>query len=295
VGAPAHLYLIDDRTRRATALRFAASSARRPDLVFPGECTGSPDPARISTDGLSIRAGPEGQHTLYAANHGDRLAIEIFHIDARGTKPQATWIDCVPLPAGTLANAVVPIADGGIIVSSFYDPRDKEAWAKMDRGGDTGSLWEWHPGKGFRRLDTGAVSGANGLAISADEQTLYVSAWSGRTLLVLDRRTGRRRTIPLDFLPDNIKRAPDGTLLVGGQRSSVARIAACNGPDCPQDWIIARVDPTHETVTPLITRQGNALINYACGALQIGATLYISARGDRRVAYVPLASLPSLH
>jgi sugar lactone lactonase YvrE len=190
---------------------------------------------------------------------------------------------------------VVPIADGGIVVSSFYDPSDKQAWARMDRGEDTGSLWEWHPGKGFRRLDAGTISGANGLAISADEQTLYASAWSGRALLVLDLRTGRRRTIPLNFLPDNIKRAPDGTLLVAGQRSSVASIAACNGPDCPQDWIIARVDPTHETVTPLITRQGNAMINYACGALQIGDTLYISARGDRRVAYVPLASLPSLH
>jgi hypothetical protein len=262
---------------------------------LPGGCTGRPDSARISTDGISIRAGKDGKHTLYAANHGDRAAIEIFQIDARGPEPLATWIDCVPLPAGTLANAVVPVADGGIIVSSFYDPRDKEAWARMDRGEGTGSLWEWHPGAGFRRLDTGAISGANGLAISEDGQTLYVSAWSGRALLVLDRRTGHIRTIPLDFLPDNIKRAPDGTLLVAGQRSSVARIAACNGPDCPQDWIIARVDADRGTVTPLITRQGNALINYACGALQVGDTLYISARGDRRVAFVPLASLPSLH
>ncbi|MEP7243349.1 MAG: hypothetical protein ABI885_06640 [Gammaproteobacteria bacterium] len=45
---------------------------------------------------------------------------------------------------------------------------------------------------------------------------------------------------------------------------------------------------------PLITRPGNTLINYACGALQVGDTLYITARGDRRLAYLPVAKLPSL-
>ncbi len=164
----------------------------------------------------------------------------------------------------------------------------------MARGEATGSVWEWHAGRGFRRLETGPISGGNGVETSADGRTLYVSAWSGRLLLVMDLKTGARRTIPLDFLPDNIKRAPDGGLYVGGQRASVEAIAACHGPSCPQPWIIARVDPVSGAVTPLITRPGSPEINYACGALQVGDTLYITARADRRVAYAPLASLPSL-
>jgi hypothetical protein len=155
----------------------------------------------------------------------------------------------------------------------------------MSRGENTGSLCEWHVGSGMRRIETGGISDANGVEISADGNALYASAWSGSELLVLDRRTGAQRRIALGFLPENINRAPDGTLFVGGQRSSVARIAACAGPECPQDWIIARMDPVSGRVTTLITRPGNSLINYDCGALRIDDTL-----SSRRVA---IAVLPS--
>ena len=294
VGEPARLYLIDSRTKRATSLFPTDKPVMQLDAALRTGCTGPPRLEKMSTDGINMRAGRNRQHLLYAANHGDRDAIEIFRIDARGLVPKAAWTGCVPMPPGTLANAVVPVADGGLLISSFYDPGDKEAWVRMNRGENTGSLWEWHAGSGMRRLEIGGISGANGIETSADGNTLYASAWSGRELLVLDRRTGAQRRIALDFLPDNIKRAPDGTLFVGGQRSSVARIAACTGPDCPQDWIIACVDPVSGRVTPLITRPGNALINYACGAVEVDGTLYITARGDRRLAFLPLASLPSL-
>jgi hypothetical protein len=294
VGEPAQLYLIDTRTQRASIFFPMDKQQMQPDATLRTGCTGPPNLDKMSTDGISIRAGSDRQHLLYVANHGDRHAIEIFRIDAREPVPKAAWISCVPMPPGTLANAVVPLADGGLVVSSFYDPGDKDAWARMSRGENTGSLWEWHAVSGMRRLEVGGISGANGVEISADGNTLYASAWSGRELLVLDRRTGVQHRIALDFLPDNIKRAPDGTLFVGGQRSSAARIAACTGPDCPQDWIIARVDPLSGKVTPLVTRPGNALINYACGAVQADDTLYITVRGDRRLIYLPLASLPSL-
>ena len=294
IGSPAHLYLVDSRSKHAAVLFPRGVPVMQADPALRSDCPGPPDLSKLSTDGINIRAGSGGLHMLYAANHGDRDAIEMFRIDARGRVPKASWAGCVLMPAGTLANAVVPLADGGIIVSSFYDPRDKQSWERMGRGENTGSLWEWHADGGLRQLQTGGISGANGIELSADERWLYASAWSGRYLLVLDRRTGERRTIALSFLPDNIKRAPDGTLLVGGQRSSVEKIAACDGPQCPQDWILARVDPGRGTVTPLVTRPGNALVNYACGAVQVGRTLYITARGDRRVIYVPLTSIPSL-
>jgi len=297
VGEPAQLYLIDSRTKRVTSLFPTDNPVMQLDAALGIGCTGPPRLEKMSTDGINMRAGRNRQHLLYAANHGDRNAIEIFRINAhgaRGSAPKAAWIGCVPMPPGTLANAVVPLPDGGLVISSFYDPNDKDAWARMSRGENTGSLWEWHAGSGMRRLEVGGISGANGIETSADANILYASAWSGSELLVMDRRTGAQRRIPLGFLPDNIKRAPDGTLFVGGQRSSAARIAACTGPECPQDWIIARVDPVSGRVTPLITRPGNALINYACGAVQVDGTLYITARGDRRLVFVPLASLPSL-
>lgn len=293
LGAPGRLYLIDTRSKRAEILFPRPGMASKADPARAGACPGPPDLMAMSTDGLTIRAGRGGRHMLYVANHGDRRSIEMFRIDARGDVPTATWIGCAPMPAHTLPNAVVALAGGRLIVSSFHDPDDEQAWERMAREEPTGSLWEWRPGAGFKRLEAGPISGANGLETSLDERTLYVSAWSSGKLVILDLASRKRREIPLGFLPDNIKRAPGGSLLVGGQKTTVASIAACNGPQCPQDWLVARVDPVRGSVTPLVARHGDALINYACTGLEVGGTLYITNRGDSRIAYLPMAALPS--
>ena len=290
LGGGGHLHLIDSRSESASALQTGA-------LPAPGlsaSCGGPPDPAKMSTDGLTIRAGAGRRHMLYVANHGDRRAIEIYRVDARPDVPTATWVGCAPMPAGTLPNAVAALPGGRLIVTSFHDPDDKLAWARMARREPTGSVWSWRPGAGFLRMSTGPISGANGVEVSRDERTLYVSAWSARTLVVIDLHTGLRREIPLGFLPDNIKRARGGLLLVGGQRTTVESIANCTGAQCPQDWIVARVDPRRGTVTPLVERRGDALINYACTGLEVDGKLYITARGDKRIAWLPVSSLPSL-
>ena len=294
LGAPGRLYLIDTRNKRSQVLFPRSGSEPMRNSALATGCPGPPDLAALSTDGLTIRPGPAGRHMLYVSNHGGRRAIEMFRIDARREVPTATWIGCAPMPAGSLPNAVVALARGRLIVSSFHDPDDKLAWERMARREPTGSIWEWRPGAGFKRLQAGPISGANGLETSPDERTLYVSAWSEGKLVVLDLASHRRREIPLGFLPDNVKRAPDGSLLVGGQKTTVASIAGCTGPQCPQDWVVARVDPIRGSVRPLVARHGDALINYACTGLEVGGTLYITNRGDSRIAYLPMAALPSL-
>ena len=184
IGSPAHLYTVDIRTQRAAVLFPIGTPTMMRDPDIGSDCFSPPDLATISIDGINLRAGDDGQHLLYAANHGDRFAIEIFKIDTRGPVPAASG-RLVKMPAGTRANAVVPLTDGGFLAGSFYDPRDEHAWVRMGRGEPSGSLWEWHAADGFRRIDAGDISGANGLEISADETTIYVSAWSGRALVIL--------------------------------------------------------------------------------------------------------------
>ncbi len=287
LGGGGHLYLVDGEAKRARVLEVGTAAPN------PG-CPGPPDLGKLSTDGLALRPGAGGRHLLYAANHGDRRAIEMFRIDARAEIPTATWTGCAPMPEHTLPNAVAALSGGRLIVSSFHDPDDQQAWVRMARQEPTGSVWEWRPGSGFRRLELGPISGANGVEVSRDERTLYVSAWSASKLVEIDLKTRRRRDIPLDFLPDNIKRLPGGALLVGGQKTTVASIAACNGPQCPQDWVVARVDPRSGRATPLVSRHGDASVNYAATGLHVGNTLYITVRGDRRIAYIPVSALPSL-
>jgi hypothetical protein len=102
--------------------------------------------------------------------------------------------------------------------------------------------------------------------------------------VVLSLRNGTRREIALDFMPDNIHRLPDGSLLVAGQRASVTAIHAC-GALCPQAWVVTRVEPGTGAVQPLLSGPGTAAINYACGAVAIADTLFVTARGDQRIAY----------
>ncbi len=286
VGAPAHLYLIDSRHKRASV---AFPGAEAPRAVRGSTCRGAPDPLRMSLDGLALRAGPGSVHTLYAANHGDRMAIEIFVVDARGARPRLQWRDCAMLPERTLPNAVAVLPGAGFLVISFYDPTDPQAWSRMAQGQMTGRILQWQPGQGFSAFANGATSGGNGLETSADGGLIYASSWSARRLVVLSRRDGSRREIPLDFMPDNIHRLGDGSLLVAGQRTSVDAIHGC-GPQCPQPWVVARVEPRTGAVRELLSGPGTAAINYACGAVAVAGTLFVTARGEQRIAYRRLAA-----
>lgn len=284
VGAPAHLYLIDTRNQRSRPLFPQGQPRMQIDAAYKDVCPSPPRLGTMSLDGLAIRPATRGKApVLFAANHGDRMSIEVFRIDGGGN-PSLTWIGCVPMPKGTLPNAVAPLADGGFVATSFRNPE-----APLEE--NTGGVWEWHAESGWHRLPIGDVPGANGIALSPDERTVYVSAWSARRLLVLKRSSPTGKEIPLDFLPDNLHWADDGSLLVAGQRAKPKDIDACGASSCPQEWAVARVDVARATVTPVMSRKGNDVINYACGALQVGDTLYLTLRGAPRVAWVKVNDL----
>ncbi len=289
VGAAAHLYLIDTRDQSASPLFPVDTPRMTLDRKLTPQCSGPPDLSRLSTDGLALRSGAGGRHLLYAANHGDRVAIELFQVDAGGERPRVSWVGCMPLPAHSLANSVAALPGEGILVTSFYDPTDeKKAWAAMARGENTGRLLEWHVGSGFRDVSGVAVSGANGLELNAEGTVMYVSAWSARKIVVISRRAEVSREIPLDFMPDNIHRLEDGSLLVGGQKTEVQKIAAC-GAQCPQPWVVVRVDPKSGSVSQLLEGKGTEAVNYACGGVVVNDTLYVTARGDRRIVVAPMS------
>jgi len=96
-------------------------------------------------------------------------------------------------------------------------------------------------------------------------------------------------------MPDNIHRLRDGSLLVGGQRTTVDAIRACNGPQCPQPWVVARIEPATGAVTELVSGAGNPEINYACGAVAVAGTVFITVRGDQRIAWRSLPGEPFLN
>jgi hypothetical protein len=135
----------------------------------------------------------------------------------------------------------------------------------MAAGQDTGRILQWHANRGFEPVPNSATSGGNGIETSAAGDLIYASSWSSRQLLILSRH--------------------DGSLLVAGQRTTVAAIRACTAAHCPQPWVVARVQPRTGRVQQLLAGEGSAAVNYACGAVAVNGTLYITVRGAQRIAY----------
>jgi len=279
LGKPGHVYLVDRNTRR-----FSVAFGDGKGAVAPGRdargCPGAPGADSASYAGLGLRREADGRFTLYAANDL-RNAIEIFRFDA-GTK-QLQWTGCVVMPAGTTPNGVAALPKAGFLATSFRDHSDPTSWDRMARGEPSGGVYEWqadkglHPVPGLERL-----SGPNGVESSADGREIYVSVWATRKLLVVSRATGRVRTLPLDFMPDNIHANPDGSLTVAGQRTTVDAVSHC-GRDCPQPWVVARIDPARGSIGTLLQGAGDSQVNYACGAVSIEGRIYATVRGEDRL------------
>jgi hypothetical protein len=273
VGTPARLRLIDRSASTVVDLAtdFAATAQRA------ANCPGPPDPARWSVSGLAL----DGSRLL-AINHGDRMAVELFALDLSGTRPSLRWQGCAMMPPGTQPNALTPDGQGGFYVVSFHNPADPQPWAHMARGEPTGSVWHWRPESGFAQVVAGPLVGGNGIALSPDGSTLWISAWGAGQLVALDLASGARRVFALPFLPDNLHFAADGALLVAGQRADVLAIGAC-GPRCPQLWVVARVDPVSGAVTVLLDGAGSTAIDYAAGVREVDGQLWVTMRSDGRI------------
>jgi len=290
LGRPAQLVLIDAHAR-SVAATYPDPDHSAP-LAAYSDCAAPPDPATMSFSGLSLTGSEATDLSLLAVNHGDRKAVEVFRITGLPDQPRLAWEGCALLPADSDPNGVAALPDGRLVVSDFRGSQPDAAWTALERGQPVGGLLLWQAGQGTTRWPGGGLSGPNGLAVSTDGATLYISDWGGRRLVTRDLASGTERALALPFLPDNIDILPDGRLLVAGQATRPAAIGACTGPACPQPWLVALVDPASGAVTRLVERAGTVEANYATSAALTDGMLYVTVRGMDRVVLVPLDRAP---
>jgi len=276
------LYLLNASRLQWRSIAQEALAAQQRNASLYGDCP-APDAALFESHGLAIRAGRQGQHTLYVVNHGGRESVEVFHIDARGAQPRFTWEGCAVLQAGAWLNALAPLPDEGFIVTSTFGSNDPQARDKMGRGEYAGAVYQWGPGKGFTPLTGTGATGDNGVALSADGRWLYLNWFFGHQVIRMARGGGANRVVvTLDFLPDNIHRAPDGGLYVTGQNADPKQLmAGCTGADCRHATTIIKLDPHTMKVRLVAHLPANPLFSDGTTALQVGDRLFIgSYRGD---------------
>jgi hypothetical protein len=288
-----HLYLIDSQTKSLTVLFPGSEPKMALDKATYGACPGAPDLEKLSTHGLSLRQGENGIDTLYVVNHGGREAIEIFALDSKSPEPTVTWVGCAVMPPHTWPNSVAGLPGGGMVVTDMFDPKDPKAPAKMNAGEVTGAVYEWHPDTGYKLVPGSRFSGDNGIEVSPDGKWIYLAAWGNKAVVRLSRGVTpvEHKMIRVGFLADNLRWAPDGSLIVAGQAVPAKKVFGCfetKKVRCTQPWRIMRWNTAAMTVHPVIRERGNRMFGDATVGLEIGDEMFVGTfRGDR-VAYFSL-------
>ena len=273
------LYLIDPAAR--TARPVSLSIAETQDPRYSG-CPAAPDLTKLATHGLDVVPQRGGIATVYAINHGGRESVEVFRLDA--AQNSAQWVGCAVLPPGANGNSVAALPRGdGFVVTKFMDTRDKQGFQHIMSGAITGVVYRFTPGKGFSEVPGTRLSGNNGIAVSRDGKWVFINAYGSNEIYRVPLSgKGRSRHVKVDFHPDNLRWAPDGTLFDTGQFIEPGRTGM---PLKPDDWAAVRLDPRTMAVTPLVKESGRAEFGDATSTVQVGQTLWFGTfRGDR-VAY----------
>jgi hypothetical protein len=290
-GGAATIKGIDTRTSGVHPL-YPTAGTNRIDRTFYPDCPGAPSTTNFSTVGLAIAALGRRDYLLYAVNDGARHAVEVFTVRVEEETPRLTWIGCVVLPPNTNGNAVAPLPERAFAVVSM-DDGSAQRMARHVAGEAMGSVYQWAPGTGLERIEGVELHGGNGIVASRDGRYLYVSGWSGSEIVKIRRDGAARPEIAkLDYLPDNLHWASDGTILVAAQRPPVARIASCTGAECIAPWLVAKIDARTLQSRTLVEAEGDAVVNYVTGATELDGALYLTNRGQGQLGVIAERALP---
>jgi hypothetical protein len=280
-AAPGAITLVNVRDKTTTALYPSANLKQRFDAKTYDSCPGPIDPEekdKFRAHGLFLRSGRNSLHTLYVVHHGNRESIEVFELDARSRAPVLTWIGCAVAPDPVGLNSVVALPGGGFAATNFQPRGAARGRANMQAGEKNGELWEWHPGAGWKIVPGSEASGANGIEISKDGKWFYMAGWGSQTFIRFSRGQTpvKRDEVPVGFRLDNLRWAPDGSLLGAGQE-----IPATGGFAMATSHVI-KIEPNTLKVQELIRYPYNDTFNFSTVAIQIGREIWVgSVRGDR--------------
>ena len=282
-GKPGKLHLINAESRSWEVLYPGASSLNALDARSYAGCPGAPDAQTFGAHGIALRDDGDRAGTVLAVNHG-REAIEVFRLDSSGVKPEIRWVGCVPMDSNTYVNSVAFLPGGGFVATRFFDPKAPGGFGSIMERKPTGGVLEWHPESGIWQIPGTELAGANGIVVSKDGKTIYVAAWGASELVRFTRTNGsaQKTAVPVSFFPDNLRWAPDGTILVAGQNAGAKTDGGFPGF---KGWTVAKLDPATLKVTEVLKDRGESPMQNASVAIDVDGTLWIGTFGGDRVAY----------
>ena len=269
--AGGRIHLVSVRDKTASELFPGAARRERLDATTYPSCPGPIDPGEgdeFAAHGLYLNPGQGALHTLYVVHHGRRESIEVFEVDARAT-PTLTWIGCAVGTEPMRFNGVVALPDGGFVATSP----------------GSGDVWEWHTASGWTRVPGSEDTAPNGLEVSADGHWLYVAGWAEQKLTRLSRgRTPvQKQVIELDFRPDNLRMALDGSVIYAAGHSGI------QDPRRPLEEFtnVATIDPDTLAVRKIFQHPAMDGFVASTTAIRIGDEMWLGSHRGERIAYFP--------
>lgn len=282
-------YFFDFKTEEATAVKPENFKIAQESKNYP-DCP-APDFGKFISLGVDI-AEVNGRELLYVVNHGGRFSVEIFEMERGEGLPKLTWIGCITTPNEHFwPDDVAVLRDGGMIVTSLFDPTDSDFTNKLSAGEPHGALGEWHPDRGWTMLAEGQLSGPNGVIVTPDESKIIVADWGGKNIARIDRESGEIKRAELGFLVDNVSWTEDGSAILGvGSSGTVKDGFGCFATEvanCKLPFQGVIVDPETMEAKELFPPQTLGAMGGGSGATQDGDHLWITSWRADRIAKVP--------
>lgn len=282
------LYRINRRTRAVENLVPKARSEWNRQAF--SACPGPLAPGQLVAHGISI--GPGADPYLYVINHGGREAVEVYGLDKEDAG--LTWIGCVLIPHDMMANSVVSLRTGDLIVTSLGTPQS-DVLGDIVAGRPTGNVRIWSAEGGWRILPRSEGSGPNGIAISPDERFIYVAMSGSRQVvrMAVDGSTESIRSGTMAILPDNLRQTERGTLLTTGMKYDPETNTSCfRNPQCQPPFDVYEIDPATMTVKSLSDIIDDSSLPLTTTALQVDDELWLSSINGEGIAVFPWAPPP---
>jgi hypothetical protein len=238
--------------------------------------------------GVTVTARAPGVTQLTFNSHSDHDRIELYQLIETAGRLTAAWRGCVDAPKDGVVDAVTPLPGGGLIGSIIYGAASgglEQSIAASDRGENTGWLIEWEPKTGLRRLPNSEARLNNGVVVSDDGAQLYMAATGTRQLKVYSLHDEKFvNAIDLPFAPDNVKKGPDGSVIVSGTSGGKVCLGKTEAECANGAWALAWTPRTDRR--DVVFQAGDGLLSGTTAALMIGDALYVTSFSDSFVVKV---------
>lgn len=280
--------LINQKTRQWAELDVTGGASNIDRKRFPA-CQKPLTATGFRGHGMTFGPAQDGKALLYAINHGEREAVEVFEVSSRGdAMPGFRWVGCIPSPDGDSLNTLTVLPDGTLVATKFYEVQNTNWPAEMMSKRTTGQVFQWQSATGWKRVPKTFMSGPNGVVSTDGGQSLIVAEWGDRRLHKLRRDgTGKALSVEVQGYPDNIHPTPDGRFLVVAQTGDLSPAFACAGTDspiCGGAFDILSIDPaTLATQTVYSAKDPDPnVFGFASSALDLGDQIWVgSVRGNK--------------